>query len=207
MAFKHPADTPTADLLRAAQEAAWSNDESAAPDAYQCAIRAIEQAFRQIATPDNPTDDLGVILDHWEKRPDLWSEGYTRVHILEPTMALLDSLWNQRPQTDDRFPVTLEDARVAVTIAEAVASLAEQGQIDLLDELTPEEQAEDLRIIEEHEERKRGGDLEEPIPWEEFVSKHWTDDPQPSTSEPYRLMIDPRAARQLLRELDSRDDP
>ena len=160
MALQHPADTPTAELLRAAQEAAWSNDESAAPDAYEYVIRAIEQAFRQIATPDNPTDDLGVILDHWEKRPDLWSEGYTRVHILEPTMALLDSLWKQRPQADDRFPVTLEDARVAVTIAEAVASLAEQGQIDLLDELTPEEEAADRALAEQRWNEYQSGQIQ-----------------------------------------------
>ena len=138
MTLQHPVDTPAAELLRSAREAAWGEDESAAPDAYACAIQAIEQAFRQIATPDNPTDDLGVILAHWQERPDLWCEGYSRVHVLEPTMAALDSLWKQRPQSDERFPVTLEDARVAVTIAEAVASLAEQGQIELLDELTPE---------------------------------------------------------------------
>ena len=168
MTIQHPVDTPAAELLRSAREAAWGEDESAAPDAYACAIQAIEQAFRQIATPDNPTDNLGVILAHWQERPDLWCEGYSRVHVLEPTMAALDSLWKQRPQADERFPATLEDARVAVTIAEAVASLAEQGQIELLDELTPEEEAEDLRVAEEYEERKRLGVEEESIPWEDL---------------------------------------
>ena len=169
MTLDHPVDTSAADLLRSAREVAWGQDESAAADAYDCAIRAIEQAFRQIATPDNPTTDLGVILAHWQDRPDLWCEGYSRVHILEPTMAALDSLWKQRPQADDRLPVTLDDARVAVTIAEAVASLAEQGQIELLDELTPEEEAEDLRIAEETqaEYERHGGRFPDAVPWEE----------------------------------------
>ena len=169
MTLQHSVDTPPAELLRSARELAWGEDESVAADAYDCAIRAIEKAFRQIATPDNPTDDLGVILDHWEARPDLWCEGYSRVHVLEPTMAALDSLWKQRPQADDRLPVTLDDARVAVTIADAVSSLAEQGQIELLDELTPEEEAEDLRIAEETqaEYERHGGRFPDAVPWEE----------------------------------------
>ena len=104
MTLQHPVDTPPAELLRTAREAAWGEDESVAADAYDCAIKAIEQAFRQIATPDNPTDDLGVILAHWEERPDLWCDAYPRVAVLEPTMAALDSLWKQRPQADDRLP-------------------------------------------------------------------------------------------------------
>ena len=177
MTLVHPVDTPPAELLRAAREAAWSDDESAAPDAYDCAIKAIEQAFRQIATPDNPTDDLGVILNHWKERPDLWCEGYSRVQILEPMMAALDSLWQQRPQSDDRYPVNVEDAQVAVTIAEAVASLAQQGQIELLDELTPEEEAEDLRIAEEALERYRSGKMKT-IPFEEYDKERAARDEQ-----------------------------
>ena len=170
MTIEHPVDASATELLRSAREAAWGQDESAAPDAYECAIRAIEQAFRQIATPDNPTENLGVILDHWEARPDLWCEGYSRVYILEPTMAALDSLWKQRPQPDDRFPVTLEDARVAVTIAEAVASLAEQGQIELLDELTPEEEAEDQALAEKRWKEYQSGQMET-RPFEEYVKE------------------------------------
>ncbi len=208
MTLEHPVDTPAGELLRSAREAAWSDDESVAADAYACAIRAIEQAFRQIATPDNPTTDLGVILAHYEDCPDLWNSRCLRVSDLDPIMSLLNGLWQGRPQPDDLFPIRLEHARIAITIAEAVVNLAELGFFELLDELTPDEEAEDLRIVEEYEERKRRGELEEPIPSEEFVAKHWTDnaDPQPSTSEPYRLMIDLRAARQLLRELDSRGD-
>ncbi len=167
MALQHPVDTTPADLLRTAREAAWSDDESAAPDAYNCAIRAVEQAFREIATPDNPTDDLGVILDHWEQRPDLWNSCYPRLSDLDPVMSLLNGLWQAPGKHDDLFPLRLEDARIAVTIAEAVVSLAELGFFELLDELTPEEEAEDQRIAEEHEERKRLGVEEESIPWEE----------------------------------------
>ena len=171
MTTDHPVDTSPAELLRSARKAAWGRDESLAADAYECAIRAVEQAFRAIATPDNPTTDLGAILSHWDERPDLWCEGYSRVWMLEPAMAALQKLWEQRPQPDDRWPVRLEDARVAVTIADAVASLAEQGQIVLLDELTPEEEAEDIRLVEEYEERKRLGVEEESIPWEEVEER------------------------------------
>ena len=171
MTLQHPVDTPAAELLRSAREAAWGEDESAAADAYESAIKAIEQSFRQIATPDNPTDDLGVILAHWEERPDLWCDAYPRVAVLEPTMDSLAALWRGRPTPDDLFTVLPEDARVAVTIAEAVVSLAEQGFFELLDELTPEEEAEDLRIAEEHAERKRLGVEEESIPWEEVEER------------------------------------
>ena len=177
MTIQHPVDTPAAELLRSAREAAWGEDESAAADAYDCAIKAIEQAFRQIATPDNPTDDLGVILAHWEERPDLWCDAYPRVAVLEPTMAALDSLWKQRPQADDRLPVTLDDARVAVTIAEAVASLAEQGQIELLDELTPEEEAEDRALAEERWNEYQSGQMET-RPFEEYVKERAARDAQ-----------------------------
>ena len=90
-----------------------------APDAYDYAIRAIECAFRQTATPDNPTDDLGVILAHWEKRPDTWNSRFPFVFNLEPMMGLLDGLWQKLPQPDDRRTVWMEDARIVVTIAEA----------------------------------------------------------------------------------------
>ena len=177
MTLQHSVDTPPAELLRSARELAWGEDESVAVDAYDCAIKAIEQAFRQIATPDNPTDDLGVILDHWEARPDLWCEGYSRVYILEPTMAALDSLWKQRPQSDERFPATLEDARVAVTIAEAVSSLAEQGQIELLDELTPEEEAEDQALAEKRWKEFQSGQMET-RPFEEYDKERAARDAQ-----------------------------
>lgn len=160
MTIDHPVDASPAELLRLAREAAWSDDESVAADAYDCAIRAVEQAFRQIATPDNPMDDLGVILKHWEERPDLWCEGHSRIDVLEPIMALLASLWSERPQPEDRWPVTLDDARVAVSIAEAVAALVEQGQIELLDELTPEEEAHDLALAEQRSNEYQSGQME-----------------------------------------------
>ena len=136
MALQHPVDTPPAELLRTAREAAWSDDESLAPDAYDCAIKAIECAFREIATPDNPTDDLGVILEHWEKRPDLWCEGYSRVADIDTIMPVLASLWQGRPEADKDFPVFLEEARIALSIAEWVVRLFDLGFFELLDELT-----------------------------------------------------------------------
>lgn len=150
MTIDHPVDASPAELLRLAREAAWSDDESVAADAYDCAIRAVEQAFRQIATADNPTDDLGVILTHWEERPDLWNSCFLRISDLDPIMSLLNGMWHGRDKFDPLFPLRLEDARVAVTIAEAVVGLAALGFFELLDELTPEEEAEDVRIAEEN---------------------------------------------------------
>ena len=171
MTLDHPVDTPPAELLRSARKAAWSDDESAAPDAYHCAIRAIEQAFRRIATPDNPTDDLGVILTHWQERPDLWCEGYSSVLDIDTVMPVLADLWERRPEADEAFPVFLEDARTALVIAEWILKLFDLGFFELLDELTPEEEAEDLRIAEMHAERKRLGLEEESIPWEEVEER------------------------------------
>ncbi len=176
MTIERPVETSTADLLQAAR-AALEGDEPVA--AYQRAIRAIEQAFRQIATPDNPTDDLGVILAHYEDRPDLWNAQYLRISRLEPIMAMIDHLWRRRPQPDDQFQLWPEEAQIAVTIAESVVNLAEQGFFELLDELTPEEEAEDLRRAEEYLERKRRGVEEESIPWEEVkrrLDTRWQDE-------------------------------
>ena len=171
MTLDHPVNTPPADLLRSARESAWSDDEAAAAEAYDCAIRAVEQAFREIATPDNPTDDLGVILTHWQNRPDLWCEGYPRVADVDTIMPVLGNLWQGRPEADHGFPVSLAEARIALAIAEWVVRLLDLGFFELLDELTPEEEAEDRALAEkrwkEYEERKRSGVEEETIPWEE----------------------------------------
>ena len=172
MTIDHPVDAGPAELLRTAREAAWSDDESVAADAYDCAIRAVEQAFRQIATPDNPTDDLGVILTHWEERPDLWNSCFLRISDLDPIMSLLNGMWYGRDKFDPLFPLRLEDARVAVTIAEAVVGLAALGFFELLDELTPEEEAEDVRIAEESLAWYDEHGQDDTIPWEE-VRAEW----------------------------------
>ena len=173
MTLVHPVDTPPAELLRAAREAAWSDDESAAPDAYDCAIKAIEQAFRQIATPDNPTDDLGVILAHWKERPDLWCERYPRIADVDTIMPVLAKLWEGRPEADEGFPVFLEEARIALATAEWVLKLFDLEYFELLDELTPEEEAEDLRIAEETlaEYERNGGRFPDAVPWEEVEER------------------------------------
>ena len=168
MTIEQPVQATAADLLLTARDLAGSDDESAAPDAYRAAIHAVEQAFRDIATPDNPTDDLGVILAHWQDRPDLWSEGYSRVYIIEPTMAALASLWEHRPQPDDWRPASLIDAKVAVTLAEAATNLIAQGQIELLDELTPEEEAADRALAEQRWNEYESGQMET-IPLEDYL--------------------------------------
>ena len=177
MALQHPVDTPPAELLRIAREAAWGEDESAAPNAYDCAIQAIECAFRDIATPDNPTDNLGVILDHWENRPDLWCEGYPRVAEVDTIMPVLANLWQGRPEADKDFPVFLEEARIALTVAEWVVRLLDLGFFELLDELTPEEEAADRALAEQRWNEYQSGQMET-RPFEEYVKERAARDAQ-----------------------------
>ena len=177
MALDHLIDTPPTELLRLAREAAWSTDESAASDAYRYAIRAVEQAFRTIATPDNPTDDLGVILAHWEERPDLWCEAYSRVVDIEPFMGMLRGLWRGRPQRDDQFPIWLDESRIAVTIAESVVRLVELGFFELLDELTPEEEAADRSLAEQRWNEYKSGQMDT-RPFEEYDKERAARDAQ-----------------------------
>ncbi|MDE2891336.1 MAG: hypothetical protein OXN86_02350 [Chloroflexota bacterium] len=167
MTIDHPVDAPPAELLRLAREAAWSDDESVAADAYDCAIRAVEQAFRQIATPDNPTDDLGVILTHWEDRPDLWCERHSRVADIDTVMPVLANLWEGRPEADKAFPVFLEEARIALAISEWILKLFDLGFFELLDELTPEEEAHDQALAEQRSNEYQSGQMET-RPFEEY---------------------------------------
>ena len=166
MTIKQPPDATAQELLSSARELAWSDDESSAADAYDCAISAVEQAFRSIATPDNPTDDLGVILKHWQDRPDLWCEGYSSVLDIDTVMPVLADLWERRPEADEAFPVHLEDARTALVIAEWTLKLFDLGFIELLDELTPEEEAHDLALAEQRSNEYESGQMET-VPWEE----------------------------------------
>lgn len=187
MTIEQPVQPTTADLLQTARDLAWSDDESAAPDAYNAAIHAVEQAFRDIATPDNPTDDLGVIIAHWQDRPDLWCECYPRVAEIDTVMPVLADLWKGSPEADESFPVFLEEARIAVTTAEWVLRLFDLGYFELLDELTADEEAEDLRIADMHAERKRLGAAEESIPWEEVeerLAARWREERQMRRGRP-----------------------
>jgi hypothetical protein len=169
MTIENPVQPTATGLLQTARDLASSDDESAAPDAYDCAIHAVEQAFRNIATPDNPTDDLGVILSHWQDRPDLWCEGYPRVADIDTVMPVLADLWKGRPEADKGYPVALEEARIALATAEWVLKLFDLDYFELHDELTPEEEAEDLRIAEETlaEYERNGGSFPDAVPWEE----------------------------------------
>ena len=159
MTIEQPVQPSAADLLQSARDLAESNDESAAPDAYNAAIHAVEQAFRDIATPDNPTDDLGVILAHWQDRPDLWCEGYPRVADIDTVMPVLADLWKGRPEADEGFPVSLEEARIALATSEWVLRLFDMRYFELHDELTPEEEAEDRALAEQRWNEYQSGQM------------------------------------------------
>ncbi len=173
MTLERPVDSPAVNLLLEARQAAQSGDKTAASTAYRLAIRAVEQAVREIATPDNPTSDLGAIIAHYEERPDLWSEAAPRLSLLEPTMQSLAEVWNARPQQLDMFPLQLEDAHVAITVAEAAVSLVEQGYIELLDELSPEEEREDLAVALDSQTAFAAGASRRTSSWEGFVRRNW----------------------------------
>ena len=176
MTLRHPVDNSPADLLRAAREAAWSDDESAAPDAYDSAIKAIECAFVPVMAGDGIDYNLADVVMTFRSRREPWDTPFRGWAALDSMMSLLDDLWHARPYKHDLIPVSLQEARMAVTIADATVSLAEQGFFEYLGELTPEEQAEDERVVEEYLERKRRGEEEETIPWEDFVREHWSDE-------------------------------
>ncbi len=176
MALQHPVDTTPADLLRSARQTAWSNDESAAPDAYNCAIKAIECAFVPVMEGDDIHYNLADLVATFRSRREPWGTPFRNESALDSIMSLLGDLWNARPYKGDLIPVSLENANMAITIAEAVVSLVEQGFFEYLGELTPEELAEDQRVVDEYLERKRRGEVEETIPWEEFVGENWSDE-------------------------------
>ena len=179
MALQHPVDTPPAELLRTAREAAWSDDESAAPEAYDCAIKAIECAFVPVMEGDDIHYNLADLVATFRSRREPWDTPFRSDSALDSMMNLLDALWNARPYQHDLVPLSLENAKMAITIAEAVVRLVEQGFFEYLGELTPEEEAEDQRVVDEYLERKRRGEEEETIPWEEFVGEYWSDQADP----------------------------
>ncbi len=150
MTIDHPVDAPPAELLRLAREAAWSDDESVAADAYDCAIRAIECAFVPVMAGDGIDYNLADVVMTFRSRREPWGTPFRSDAALDSTMNLLNDLWHARPYKDDLIPVSLESARMAVTIAEAAVSLADQGFFEYQGELTPEEEAEDLRIADEN---------------------------------------------------------
>ena len=158
MTIKQPPDATADELLSAARELAWSDDESAEPDAYDCAIRAIECAFVPVMAGDGIDYNLADVVMTFRSRREPWDTRFRIQSALDSMMSLLNDLWRARPYMDDLIPVSLETARMAVTIADAVVSLVEQGFFEYLGELTPEEQAEDERVVEEYLKRKRQGE-------------------------------------------------
>ena len=150
MTLEHPADTPPAELLRSAREAAWSDDESAAPDAYDCAIKAIECAFVPVMASDDIDYNLADVVMTFRSRREPWDTPFRNRSALDSIMSLMDDLWKARPYKDDLIPLSLDSAKMAVTIAEAIVSLVELGFFEYWGEITPEEEAEDQRVAEEN---------------------------------------------------------
>ncbi|MCY3571473.1 MAG: hypothetical protein OXH19_09080 [Chloroflexi bacterium] len=150
MTIQQPPDATAEELLSAARELAWSDDESAAADAYDCAIKAIECAFVPVMAGDGIDYNLADVVMTLRSRREPWGTPFRNQSALDSMMSLLNDLWHARPYRDDLIPVSLETTRMAITIADAAVSLAKQGFFEYLGELTPEEEAEDVRIAEEN---------------------------------------------------------
>ncbi len=149
MTIEQPVQATAADLLQTARDLASSDDESAAPDAYDCAIRAIECAFVPVMAADDLHYNVADLVMTFRSRREPWDTPFRADSALESMINLLDALWRARPYKDDLVPISLDNAKMAITIAEAVVSLVQQGFFEYWGELTPEEEAEDLRIAEE----------------------------------------------------------
>ena len=112
--------------LRRAKEAAWRADAPDPIEAYDCAIRAVEQVLAGVAYPRaKPTWTLDKIIKRLRDNPGCWETRTDGVHSARVFTDLLDDLWNakQHYTRPDRYCEPVEDARDAVTIAEAVVAL------------------------------------------------------------------------------------
>ena len=105
--------------LERARAAAWRPDSPNPIEAYDCAIRAVEQVLAGVAYP--------------------CADG---IHSVRVFTDLLDDLWNAKEHytRSDRDCEPVEDARDAVTIAEAIVALMQRdflewwGPIELHDD-------------------------------------------------------------------------
>ena len=129
--------------LKRAKAAAWRPNAPNPIEAYDCAIRAVEQVLAGVAYPcADATWTLDRIIERLRADPFCWETRTDGIHSVRVFTDLLDDLWNAKEHytRPDRDCEPVEDARDAVTIAEAIVALMQRdflewwGPIELHDD-------------------------------------------------------------------------
>ena len=119
--------------LERAKTAAWQPDAPNPIEAYDCAIRAVEQVLAGVAYPlTDATWTLDNIIERLRADPFCWETRTDGIHSVRVFTDLLDDLWNakQHYTRPDRDCEPVEDARDAVTIAEAIVALIQRDFLE-----------------------------------------------------------------------------
>ena len=155
-----PSQDQASELIRLATDAAWR----ANPDpqtAYRCAVAAVEAVFAPVMSEHGLDSKLVTLIEDLAERPDLWDE--MRIIGGSPSLVLsqlLRLLAENPPKEWIRAEEYVRDGvRDQVSIAATVVSLMQRGLLERYAELTPEEEAEDLRVAEEAIARYEAGEL------------------------------------------------
>ena len=153
--------------LERAKTAAWRSDAPNPIEAYDCAVRAVEQVLAGVAYPcADATWTLDKIIERLRADPFCWETRTDGIHSVRVFTDLLDDLWNAKEHytRPDRDCEPVEDARDAVTIAEAIVALMQRdflewwGPIELHDDDDDEEEP-TAYTAEEFLERFGGAEL------------------------------------------------
>ena len=119
--------------LERAKTAAWRSNFPNPIEAYDCAIRAVEQVLAGVAYPiTDATWPLDKIIERLRADPFCWETRTDGIHSVRVFTDLLDDLWNAKLHytRPDRDCEPVEDARDAVTIAEAVVALIQRDFLE-----------------------------------------------------------------------------
>ena len=119
--------------LERAKIAAWQPDASNPIEAYNCAIRAVEQVLAGVAYPlTDAAWTLDKIIERLRADPFCWETRTDGIHSVRVFTDLLDDLWNakQHYTRPDRDCEPVEDARDAVAIAEAIVALIQRDFLE-----------------------------------------------------------------------------
>lgn len=119
--------------LERAKTAAWQPDAPNPIEAYDCAIRAVEQVLAGVAYPlTDAAWTLDNIIERLRADPFCWETRTDGIHSVRVFTDLLDDLWNakQHYTRPDRECEPVEDARDAVAIAEAIVALIQRDFLE-----------------------------------------------------------------------------
>ena len=150
MTIDHPVQATAADLLRSARELAWSDDESAAPEAYDCAIKAIECAFVPVMAADDLHYNVADLVMTFRSRREPWDTPIPSrfgARIDDSTCWTPYGALVRTRTTSSQSRLTTRRWRSPSQRRSSAWSNRVSSSTGA--KLTPEEEAEDLRIAEE----------------------------------------------------------